>query len=147
MKIKISKKDKKNIEKEIARQIKENGKIVDILKKNKGKIKKAGFKIKATTWIDPETKEKKLGGTIELIETESNSKILDGINIDLGVTDNLDVLFGISKDFKITGEKEFSIGGYIDIIDTSKKFYKRFIKKDKNTKMNIKVKIGLSKVF
>jgi len=144
--IKISKKDKKNIEREITRQIKEDGKVVELLKNNKKAFKKAGMKIKATTWIDPITNEKKFGGCVEIFETDTDIKILDGINIDVGVNNDFDVMLGISKDFKVSGDKEFSLGGYIDVIDTGKQLYKKIFK-DSNEKVNIKVKVGLSKVF
>jgi len=103
------------------------------------------MKIKASTWYDPKTKEKKVGGTVELYETESKHTILDGINIDLGATTGMEILFGVSKDFEIEG-KEFSIGGYVDVLDTGKQLYNKMFKKSKD-KMNVNVKIGLSKTF
>lgn len=146
MKIKLSKKDKKNIEKELAKQIKTDGKVVEALKKNNGKLKKLGMKIKATTWIDPETKEKHFGGCVELLESKSEYSALNGINLDLGATNDLNVLLGVSKDFDVASVTEFSVGGYIDVLDTSKQLYNKLFK-DSKEDLDIKVKIGLSKAI
>jgi hypothetical protein len=142
----LSKADREKVEAEIAKQLKEDGKVAELLKKNQGKLAKAGFDIKVTAWIDPSTKEKKMGGTIELYETESKSKLLDGINIDLGATNDLHIMLGLSKDFELTEEREFSIGGYIDATDIGEQIATN-IKDKKNNDIDVRVKLGISKTF
>jgi len=139
LEIKLSKKDKKLIEKELSKQLKEDNVVAQVLKNNKNN--KLKLKVKVTTFLDPETKEKRFGGCVELFESKSNKKLLDGWNIDLGATDKFDVLAGISKDFNVN-ESEFSIGGYIDVTDLGKRLFSK--NKDKT---GVKVKIGLSKTF
>ncbi len=143
--MKLSKEEKKKLAKEIEKQISTNNKVAKVLEQNKGKLKNIGFKVKATTWYDPETKEKKVGGCIELYETKSKNKYLDGINIDLGATTDFDLLAGISKDFNLA-KGEFSIGGYLNVSDLGKQIFKK--NKEENTeKINCKISIGISKVF
>lgn len=145
--MKLSSKDKKQLAKAISKELKEDNKVAKALKNNKKKLK---MKVKVSTFIDPKTKKKKVGGCVELIETKSDIAFLDGINLDLGLTtDYKDFLLGISKDIDLptgNGEKEFSIGVYVDAINTSKQLINKFIKK-KDTNLDIKFKVGISKVF
>ena len=120
--MKLSKEEKKKLAKEIEKQISTNNKVAKVLEQNKGKLKNIGFKVKATTWYDPETKEKRVGGCIELYETKSQNKY-----------------FNLAKG-------EFSIGGYLNVSDLGKQIFKK--NKEENTeKINCKISIGISKVF
>ena len=141
----MKKKAKQTLEKQIAKQIKDTGKVAKALKDNKGKLKKIGLKVKGTTWID-EKGNRQYGGCIEVLESNSKIKWLDGINLDLGATDNFDIMLGISKDLTIAGKQEFSIGGYINATDLSKQLWNKY-KKNSNDPIKVKVKLGISKVF
>jgi len=135
MKIKITKKDKKNLAKAIKRELKEDNKIAKILKENKGKLE---LKVKTSLFVGKD-KKKHFGGCVELIETKSDTKILDGWNLDLGLTEDFDMMAGISKDIYLAGE-EFSLGGYVNVKSAYEKLFKKSDEK-------IKLKVGISKVF
>jgi len=144
MEIKLSKKDQKELTKALEKEMKSDNAVAKILKNNKNN--KLKLKVKVTTYVDPKTKEKTYGGAVELYETHSDKKILDGWNLDLGATTAGQVLLGISKDFDLInskdGEQEWSIGGYVDVVDAGKKLFKK-----KGNGDDIKIKIGISKVF
>jgi len=138
----LSNKDKKNIEKALNKELEKDNKITKVLKQNKGKIK---LEIKGTVFIDDKG-NKKIGGCLELIETKSDSKLLSGWNLDLGATENYDILAGISKDFDVN-ESQFSIGGYISLKDAGENIWNKYIKKNDKEMNKIKIKFGVSKIF
>ena len=146
--IKLTRKQKKELSKQLEKVIKEDNTIIKELKKNNGKLIKLGLKIKAATFVSPSKdilKTKEVGGLIELIETKSKYKALDGWNLDLGSTQNFKVYAGISKDFKLAST-DWSLGVYVDVIDVGQRWYNKIFNK-KESEEKIKVKIGLSEVI
>jgi len=89
------------------------------------KAAKNGLKLKLKTGIffDKTFEKKEAGVVAEIIETKSNKKILDGISLDMGVT-NKNIIAGVAKDLNLD-EMEFSVGVYAafdqnNIVDTLK---------------------------
>ena len=81
------------------------------------------LKLKTGVFFNKSFDKKEAGVVAEIWESKSNKKLLDGISLDLGIT-NKNMLAGAAKDLKLD-EMEFSVGVYAafdqnQIIDTLK---------------------------
>ncbi len=126
----------KVIAKELAKRIKEKpegipAKLVEAASKG------MDLTIKTGIFVDKDL-NKEAGLVVEVFETNSKIKILDGISLDIGATTK-SILAGVAKDFAIS-ELNFSLGVYgsvntRDVINTIR---------NKSIEIDPKVKIGLT---